>query len=230
MSCNGSATDLFAFQGSRTRSNTKTSSLPEVIAAWPSLPSDPLAAGINPSVREGDKRPGEELDEKDLTNVDSLLVAVDNSGQIHCFLDGSYPLGAISLSSRCEVKTIMKNSEENTLLVHAQFRPQDTHTPVLNNLAALTIELPSLYEMSTRHIAANCSAARELAWYTMRVVKEMRKAWFDGDGQDGAREYNANYIRGLQERQARFGRTSSCHRETIRLLMLFPVRGAKRCF
>ncbi|KAH8120371.1 anaphase-promoting complex, cyclosome, subunit 4-domain-containing protein [Phellopilus nigrolimitatus] len=185
------ATDLFAFQGAQSR--TKTSSLPEVIASWPALPSDPLAASIKPSPRAGDNRPGEELDERDLTNVDSLLVATDDAGQIHCYLDGSYPLGAIQLGPGCEAKTLMKNSEETVY-----------PTPVFNNLTPMTVELPLLDAKSTRLIAENCSAARDLVWYTMRVVKEMRKSWFGGDGHDGARELNAKYVRDLEERQARF--------------------------
>ncbi|KAL5495217.1 hypothetical protein ACEPAI_680 [Sanghuangporus weigelae] len=198
------ASDLFAFQAGQARRGAKTSALPDVISSWPTLPSDPLAAGISVSPRENDNRPGDELDEKDSTNVDSLLVAADSSGQIYCFLDGSYPLGAISLGPGCEAKTIMKDNEADTLLVHAEFRPQDTRTPVLNNVFPLVIQVPLLNAKSTRLIAENCSAARELAWYTVRVVKEMKRAWFGGDGHAGARDFNANYIRGLQERQARF--------------------------
>ncbi|KAL5535567.1 hypothetical protein ACEPAF_3661 [Sanghuangporus sanghuang] len=198
------ASDLFAFQAGQARRGAKTSALPDVISSWPTLPSDPLAAGISVSPRENNNRPGDELNEKDSTNVDSLLVAADSSGQIYCFLDGSYPLGAISLGSGCEAKTIMKDNEADTLLVHAEFRPQDTHNLVLNNVFPLVIQVPLLNAKSTRLIAENCSAARELAWYTVRVVKEMKRAWFGGDGHAGARDFNANYIRGLQERQARF--------------------------
>ncbi|EJD03914.1 uncharacterized protein FOMMEDRAFT_167218 [Fomitiporia mediterranea MF3/22] len=199
------ATDLFAFQGSHARPGAKVSSLPDVISSWPALPSDPLAAGINPASRESDKRPGDELDEKDTTNVDSLLVAIDDSGQIHCFLDGSYPVGAISLGTGCEAKTIIKNNEENTLLAHAEFKSKDTRTPVLHNVSPLTVELPLLYAKATRHVAENCTAARELAWYSIRVVKEMRKSWFGGDGQVGARDFNTKYARGLIERQVAHG-------------------------
>lgn len=202
-----SATDLFALQGTQTRTTTKAAALPEEIASWPSLPSDPLAASINPSPRVGDNRPGEELDEKDLTNVDSILAAADDAGRIHCFLDGSYPLGAISLSPTSEAKSLMKSNEENTLLAHAEYRLASAAT--FNNLVPLAVQLPLLSSKSTRQIAESCSAARELVWYVIRVVKEMRKAWFGDDGQDGAREMNANYVRGLEERQIRFARTSS---------------------
>lgn len=187
-----------------------------MISSWPTLPTDPLAAGICVSPRETHIGPGDELDEKDVTNVDSLLVAADNAGQIYCFLDGSYPLGAVSLGSGCEAKTIMKNNEANTLLVHAEFRPQDTRTPVLNNVFPLEIEVPLLNAKSARLVAENCSAARDLAWYTIRVLREMKRIWFGGDGHAGARDFNANYIRGLQERQARFDRTSFCRWENTK--------------
>ncbi|KAI5124653.1 hypothetical protein M0805_004261 [Coniferiporia weirii] len=210
-------TDLFAFQGTQPRQSPKTSSLPDVIASWPSLPTDPLTASIKPSPRAGDNRPGEELDEKDLTNVDSLLAAIDDAGQIHCFLDGSYPLGAITLGPGCEAKMLMKNNAESSLLVHAEFRPRSTPTPVLNNLAPMSVELPLLYAKSTRHIAESCSAARELAWYAIRVVKEMRKAWFGGDGHEGARELNANYVRGLEKRQFGFNQENAIFDLTVLL-------------
>lgn len=130
--------------------------------------------------------------------MDSFLAAVDESGQIHCFLDGSYPLGAISLVPKCEAKTIMKNNEGSTLFVHAEISLPGTSAR-LNNLSPMTVDLPLLYSKATRQVADNCSAARELAWYAKRVVKDMRDAWFGGDGREGARNLNTSYIRGLDE-------------------------------
>ncbi|KLO20277.1 hypothetical protein SCHPADRAFT_918366 [Schizopora paradoxa] len=197
------AADLFAFQGNHTRPTSKASGLPDNIASWPALPADPLAASIKPSPRPGDNRPGEELDEKDLTNVDSVLVAADIGGRLHCFLDGSYPLGAVTLGPSCEVKSLMSRNEGPfELLVHAEFKAGDAY--VFNNVAPFSVQLPLLGTKAVRRVAENSSAARELTWYIMRVVKEMRNSWFGGEGLDGAREMNLNYVRGLEERQTRY--------------------------
>lgn len=225
MNSNSSAADLFAFQGNHTKPTSKAAGLPDDIASWPALPADPLAASIKPSPRPGDNRPGEELDEKDLTNVDSVLVAADTGGRLHCFLDGSYPLGAITLDPSCEVKALMKENEGPfVLLVHAEFKAGDAY--VFNNVVPFSVQLPLLGTKAVRRVAENSSAARELIWYIMRVVKEMRNSWFGGEGLDGAREMNLNYVRGLEERQNRFSCTSWCYRFCLllrRLIRIYPA-------
>ena len=53
----------------------------------------------------------------------------------------------------------------------------------------------------------------------------MRKVWFGGDGQSGARDFGANYIRGLQQRQIRFARRSITFLYKLheRLIVLVPL-------
>ena len=58
-----------------------------------------MASSIQP-VASTEHEAGEDLDVKDRINLDSLLIALDDSGRIHCFLDGTYPLGAISLGDK----------------------------------------------------------------------------------------------------------------------------------
>ena len=202
-----SAKDLFAFQGTQTK-QSKASTVPEVVSSWPSLPADPLVASIKPSSHERGLRPGEELDEKDTSSVNSLLTVTDDAGRIHCFLDGSYPLGAVSLGCRGEVTSLVKNGGSSDLLVHARLVVGDQPSQVLSTLAPLTVSLPMLYDRATRNVAEVSSAARELALYAIRVVKEMRRAWFGEEGQEGARALNIAYVRGVEERQRMQGRTS----------------------
>ena len=140
--------------------------------------------------------------------MDSLLAAIDSAGQIHCFLDGSYPLGTVTLDPTCEAISLMKRNDEKALLVQAEFKPSRVPGNAFHNLNPLSIKLPLLDTKATRHVAESCSAARELMWYTMRVVREMRKSWIGGERQEGAREMNQNYVRGLEERQLRHDRTS----------------------
>ena len=137
--------------------------------------------------------------------MDSLLIAADTVGRLHCFLDGSYPIGAVMLDPSCEAKLLTKiGAESNKFKVHVQFHSEDRHS--FTNLMAFPIEIPLLDTKLVRQVAESSSAARELVWYIIRVIKEMKSAWFGGDGLDGAREMNANYVRGLEDRQTQFAR------------------------
>ena len=53
----------------------------------------------------------------------------------------------------------------------------------------------------TRDVARVSTSARELAWYTFRVIKEMRATWFGSDTNQGARDMGAKWLRALDERQ-----------------------------
>lgn len=214
-----SATDLFAFQGAQSKRDTNNPSqqqkqqhvlLPVVIAQWPALPPDPISASISAQTSR-EVRAGEELDEKDLTNKDSLLVAAIDDGSLQGFLDGTYPLGPVRLGDGREALEIMKDSTgSSTIFVHAVFRSPwstDLTASAHHTLMPLPISFPLLYAKPTRHIAESSTAARELTWYAMRVVKEMRKAWFGDGSQSGARDLGASYVRGLERWQIRFNRT-----------------------
>ena len=61
----------------------------------------------------------------------------------------------------------------------------------------------------TRHVAEACTSARELTWYVLRLVQQLRRAWFGEEGSEGIRETNAHWLRGLEERQGSFARTSA---------------------
>lgn len=167
-----------------------------------------MLASIKPSPHAGDNRPGEELDEKDLTNVDSLLAVADTTGRAVFLFEGSYNIGEVQLGPRCEVQSMMKRNERSTLYLHTKFKPSDGTSPNVHNLIPRTLHLPLLHTKATRQVAQTSSAVKQLVWYAMRVIREMRKAWFGGDGHDGAREMNTNYVRGLQETQVRLNRTS----------------------
>lgn len=202
-----SANDLFAFQGTPTAPTSQSSSLPDVISSWPALPPDLLAASIQVP-REGDNaRLGAELDEIDQSNVDSFLTVTDSTGQIHCFLDGSYSCGAVRLGAGCVATSLIKDSTARTLYVTAEHTDSDVAR--YSNLLPIAVHIPLLDQRLARQVAESCSSARELVWYAMRTIKEMRQVWFGGDGIEGAREVNPNFVRALHERQTQFGRMFS---------------------
>ncbi|KAF7306941.1 DEAD-domain-containing protein [Mycena indigotica] len=190
------ATDLFAFQGSHTKSNQKTP-LPEVINTWPILDSDPAVASMSSRVKPVDST-NKHLDVPDEANLDSILVVTDDSGRAHFFLDGSYNLGAIHLGANISIPSLSKVPQEPDFIVHVQSAAHDlSSTP----LSPRYLKLPMLKQRYVRDMARLSTTSRELVWYCMRVVKEMRVAWFGSENLSGAREIGPQFIRSLENRQ-----------------------------
>lgn len=179
-------------------------SVPPVISSWPALPSDSLAASIQPQKLSGNQlRPGEELDEADDANVDSILMVSDDTGHLHCFLDGSYPLG--SAFTGIEALTVSIYKEKDCFFAHPQFIR--VGKPSFTSLRPWVIRLPEIQRRTMRDVARVSSSTRELNWYAMRVVKDMRNAWFGSETQNGARELGPKWVRALEDRQRdEFGR------------------------
>ncbi|GJF00486.1 anaphase-promoting complex subunit 4 [Phanerochaete sordida] len=198
-----SSADLFAF--SRTRTAVAASdSLPASISSWPTLPPEPLLASIQPraSASKNNKRPGEELDEVDDSNVNSILFVIvvlpsalgalsPPSCQLHAWLDGSYPLGVMPLP--CAIASLHK-LDNATYLGHAALAPATALHPSL-------ITLPALLTPAPRRVAQTASSTRALVWYTLRVVKELRDAWFGTSASPGARAVGQAWVHGLEQRQ-----------------------------
>ncbi|CCM01973.1 uncharacterized protein FIBRA_04046 [Fibroporia radiculosa] len=190
------AADLFAFQGKQTR--PAISSLPPLISSWPTLPSDLLSASIQPPKLGGNRmRPGEDLDEADDANVDSLLITSDNSGYIYCYLDGTYSLGAIRVGGGSFMTSFYKDRE--LLFAHSRyFRPPNAP---LTSLRAFEIHLPYLQRHTVRDVARVSSSVRELVWYLMRVIRDMRASWFASETHSGARELGPRWVQEFEARQ-----------------------------
>lgn len=190
------ATDLFAFQGSQTRSNPK-SALPEVIKRWPTLSSDPIVASMSPSVKQLDPSNGH-LDVADDANLDSILVMTDDAGHIHCFLDGSYHLGPISVGANLSIASLFKHPKRPLFIAHPHETADGTGR---TDLLPVYVQFPMLEDRQIRDMARVSSSARELVWYCIRVVKEMRAVWFGSESLSGARELGPKWIRALEKRQ-----------------------------
>ncbi|KAF9270239.1 hypothetical protein L218DRAFT_22909 [Marasmius fiardii PR-910] len=191
-----SATDLFAFQGSQTHTS-RPSSVPEVIRSWPTLQSEPLIASINVSSSARTTEDGV-IDEVDETNVNSLLAAVGSDGDIHFFLDGAYPIGAVVLGAKTSITTLFKDPKLPVIYVHPQI---STATRNLTDLRPTVVRLPLLEQRKIRDFAKLSTTARELAWYIMRVVNEMRSTWMGSETSSGARELGPRWLRALSTKQ-----------------------------
>lgn len=194
-----SATDLFAFQGSQTRATPK-SSVPDVIESWPALHPDPLAASISSSQgRNHSNGPAELVDEADDANLNSILAVSDDVGSIHCFLDGSYPLGAISLKSGLSTTSLFKDSTRPIFFAHPKLSIDKGNAAT--DLPPTLVELPLLGTRKVRDLAQLSSTARELMLYIIRVTKDMRDIWFGSESFSGARELGPKWMRALEEKQ-----------------------------
>ena len=185
---------------------SKTSDLPEAIASWPTLPSDLLSASIQPAADMADP---EKL-QSDNTKVNSILVVSDDAGYMHCFLDGSYPLGAISVGARSTTASLWKDLNNPVLFAHQRSQMGETA------LHPTRVELPLLSMRIPRDLARISTTARELLWYTMRVLDEMHVAWLGSGTQIGAREPGIRWLKSLDDLQAQMG---SC----MHVAAIFPL-------
>lgn len=196
------ATDLFAFQGSHTRLSHK-SEFPKSIARWPTLSTDLPGASIS---NASPKAPSDSanLDEIDTSNVNSVLMVADDSGHLFCYLDGTFPLGFISSASKADIFSVVKHPSRPLFVGQPRSLEAVTSRTFLD---LVVINIPLLSQRKARDFAKLSSTARELMWYAMRVVEEMREAWYGSESITGARELGPKWVRSLEEKQKeQFGR------------------------
>ena len=199
----GRATDLFAFQGSQTRVTAKPH-LPDVIKSWPilTLDSSYISIGRAPQGRN------EALSEAEEFNANSILVVADDAGSLHYFLDGTFPLGPVYLGFDLSVSTLLKKPMRPGFIAHPYVSVDERFG---TSARPFVIALPLLTSRKPRDLAMLSSTSRELLWYIMRSVKEMRAMWFGSDTTSGAREIGPKWIRSLEEKQKeQYGRGFMC--------------------
>ena len=196
-----SATDLFAFEGLKKRPSANAK-FPEVIAKWPTLPPELVSASMKPADAPRYRQGGEEdLDEADDRNTNSILCAGDDMGNIHCFLDGSFPLGTLLFNTNFSIAGLYKKPGEPTFSINIRTAENGTC------LAPTIVDMTLLKRRSVRDVARTSSTARELTWYIMRCVKEMQKFWYGQDLQGSARTMGPKWVEALEKKQIQFGRT-----------------------
>ena len=140
------------------------------------------------------------LDEVDSSNLNSILLVTDNLGHIFGYLDGTFPLGVISLESHAGFKSMVKHPSRPCFLGHVQASEKTFLRPAL-------IDIPLLAQRKSRDLAKLSSTTRELVWYMLRVVKEMRSSWYGSESNTGARELGPKWVLSLESKQKeQFGR------------------------
>jgi len=190
---------------------SKKSDLPEAIASWPTLPSDLLSASIQPA-----DTADPEKHKSDDPKVNSILVVSGDAGYMHCFLDGSYPLGAIFFGTRSTTASLWKDFNNPVLFAHQRSQMGGT------TLHPTRVELPLLSTRIPRDLARISTTARELLWYTMRVLDEMHVAWLGSGTQIGAREPGIRWLKSLDDLQAQMGACMRLNRISIIFALTQP--------
>jgi anaphase-promoting complex subunit 4 len=180
--------------------------MPESIKRWPTLPSDPFIASIHPPKR-ADGIQEEDLDEVDDTNVNSVLAVADSSGCIQCFLDGSYPLGPISIDPESTTASLHRASSTSVLYAFQRRTMGDSYiTPLL----PIEVNMTLLATRTPRDVARISSTACQLLWYAIRVVDDLRAVWIGSTVHTGAREPGIKWLSKLTEGQLAAECTVSC--------------------
>lgn len=203
---NVTATDLFAFQGTQTRSSQQAS-IPNVTDEWPSLPvSKDTSIGSPDQMDDSNYRDGDADCASQITKEDSLLVLVDQHGGLHLFLDGSYSLGSVSLPGGLPTTLLYKHPKKPLLLFHPE-NPGDDLLSV--GMQPLSIDIPLLGVSIVRDFARLSSAARELTRYVMNVLAEVREGWSGSSVVTGAKEIGKQWVHSLERRlKEEFGQES----------------------
>jgi anaphase-promoting complex subunit 4 len=142
-----------------------------------------------------------ELDAMDSLTLRTILLAVDNQGHIFPFLDGIYPLGILSVGRECGFLEFVKHPSKHTLMGQLQYGSGSNTSTYLK---PTILTMPLLSTRRARDLAKLSSTARELVWYLIRVVKEMREAWFGSESQTGAREFGPKWVHALEAKQKEF--------------------------
>ncbi|TBU35229.1 anaphase-promoting complex, cyclosome, subunit 4-domain-containing protein [Dichomitus squalens] len=192
------SSELFAFKGVRSKSAQTTNVTPGSIDIWPRLPTDLAAASIAANRPDAEHTFPEAENEADDTNVNSILAVADNLGYVHLFLEGSYPLGAVSIRSKFFPKSLYKLRDH--FFAHIGPAAAAAADPSVTLFPAV-VQLPYLTGRHMRDVARVSSSARELLSYAMRVVRDMRVAWWGQDGSPGARTLGPKWLRSLEDRQ-----------------------------
>lgn len=173
-----------------------------MIKQWPTLKTDYFAASMSsPAQTQTNGLTQDDLKQTDDLKKNSILTLSDNLCRFHSFLDGTFPLGVIALPTGrggAVIHSLQKDLKSPVFFAHPQMSVDSDKATIL---LPTRIHLPMLEQRHIRDLANLSSSSRELLWYVMRCVKEMRTAWFGSDVISGARELGPKWIQALEAKQ-----------------------------
>lgn len=193
---------------------------PSQIDDWPSLPSNPLAASISTTISQSTDQPfvNDPNERWNVIQSNTCLFAGDNHGALYPFIHGTYRTGAIEtkFSHLMSIVTGTSSFYFSRLSVQPIGSSLSVSGPSLSVLALTgRIFTPQSDQKSLsssnykiRDILRISTAAKDLAMYAWRNCDEARLGWMGGPGREGAKEWNAKWIKVLQIRNQGKGMNS----------------------
>lgn len=131
----------------------------------------------------------------------------DDDGHLWLYQDGAFPLGRVRIGKGLIVRSLYKTTLSPSVLCAHVAKPFVDGDATA--LCIVRVDLPLLRQRFCRELSQLSSAARDLTWYAMRVVKEMRSIWFGSEMNNGAREWGPRWLRSLETKQKeQYGRRS----------------------
>ncbi|KZT54382.1 hypothetical protein CALCODRAFT_485585 [Calocera cornea HHB12733] len=189
------------FSLSKDKTASQSSTLPPHLLAFPSLLVDRLDASIQP--QRGQDTPSSRIKDDEAiascANDGSLLVVSDDTGVVHFFLDGTYPLGYFSLGGDCVPYAVHMISDQRILMV-AFHRGDGSNGEDGHYVGGASLMLPLLATRPLRTTAVISSLLRDLLVLTQQAVDEMAKAWMGSDGLEGAKDIGARWFQTLEKK------------------------------
>ena len=136
----------------------------------------------------------------------TMVVASDSTGTLHLFLDGSYALGTIDLRVGSCASSVAQANQLSPFFVQTRMTLDSSS---FTSTTPTTIQLPLLDSPAVRNVAKVSTVAHSLLTYTLRVLEDMRRAWFGTDSLEGGRDVGQKWIKVLEEKERLIeGRTS----------------------
>ena len=148
----------------------------------------------------------------DDANVNSILAVVSDVGTVHYFLDGSYSLGSTAAGTHVDPISLYKHPLRPIFYAHSKLK--DRHTATTSLLPTI-FHCPLLNRRWVRDMAILSTIVKDLSWYLLRVVKEMRTSWFGSDMSIAAREIGPKWVRALEVKQANHVARKSFYRASF---------------
>lgn len=134
----------------------------------------------------------------DNSHVESILLVADDLGRVFTFLDGTFSLGYFAITESTIFAAPTKHPECCLFVTHPTVLEGENSR---QSLLPTVVELPLLAKREARDFANLATAGRALAHYSMRVVTEMREAWFGTESNTGARDFGPKWIKTLSVKQ-----------------------------
>jgi hypothetical protein len=165
-----------------------------------------LAAAIATSVPDATDQPlvNDPNERWNVVQSNTCLFAGDNHGALYPFIHGTYRAGVIETKPTVSHLMSIVADVSSAYLSRLSFQPQGPTVSILRLTGRIFAHQDSKTLVNSdykiRDILRLSTAAKDLVLYAWRNCDQARIGWMGGPGREGAREWNAKWIRVLQSR------------------------------